>query len=411
MIEASGITLREAMEAILVIFIMAAYLERTGERWKKKFVYIGAAAAVVLSVILGIVLTMVGVEVENEVVEGTMFFLAAILVASLVAWMWRKGRHLKQEIEQKVAKAGSGLTLAGIAFFMVLREGVETVVFLRSLMLSGSSPVQSFIGGLVGLGLALLFGFVFLRNIAKINLSRFFTVTSAILAVLVLKLIAGGFHEFMEVGILPSNQTVLGFVGFFTKDSTGAVIIALMMLSLIGTIIYDLARVKERDLSGLKPVERRKARYELTLQRYFKVGSGVVIMIVVLVMLAPTVMAAGITVPEPVPVTAQSGLIRVAIPSEDGLSRFRYEGAGFIVATKEGKPYVGLDWCYICPPKGYGFDGEVIVCLNCSAPIEIETIGNPGGCNPRVVDFRTEGSNVVIQAQDLLKEWNGVTKP
>lgn len=116
MIKAAGITLREAIEAILVIFIMAAYLEKTGQAGKKRLVYAGAITAVALSVALAIVFTLIGVDLENELLEGVMFFLAAILVANLVVWMWRKARFIRQEIELRLEKATSSLALASVAF-------------------------------------------------------------------------------------------------------------------------------------------------------------------------------------------------------------------------------------------------------------------------------------------------------
>lgn len=405
MIEAVGITLREAIEAILVIFIMAAYLEKTNETEKKKHVYVGAIAAVFLSVVLAVILTLVGINPENELVEGVMFFLAGTLVASLVVWMWRKSKVMKQEIETKVATATSGFALASIAFVMVFREGVETVIFLQSLLLTGSSPVENFLGALVGIALALVFGIVFLRGTAKINLSRFFKVTSAILAVLVIKLIASGFHEFFEVNLLPSNEAIMLVVGFLARGSTGAAIIAFMLFTLIAMLIYDVARASQPDLSSLGPAERRREKYQFLKEKYSKIALGSVLLLVMMIILAPTITASDVAVPKPVLVEAKDGLIKVEVPKENGFYRYSFNEARFLVAVKNGKPHVALDVCYICPPKGYGYDGEVLVCLNCEAPIPPETVGTPGGCNPYVIDYTIKNGNVIIDADKLLKAW------
>ncbi len=405
MIEAAGITLRETIEAILVIFIMAAYVERTGEVWKKRFIYAGAVAAVVMSLVFAAFLTLVGINPENELMEGIMFFIAGILVGSLVVWMWRKSGFIRQEIEGKIEAASNGFALASIAFVMVFREGIETVIFLQGLLLAGSSPVENFLGGLFGILMAVVFGVVFLRGSAKINLSRFFKVTSAILAILVVKLIANSFHEFFELGLLPSSETALEVVGFFARSSTGAAIIALMLAALILMVIYDVVSAPEPDLSSLKPAERRKVRYELIKEKYTKMGVGAVLLTVVAIVLAPTITASEVAVPEPVPVQPENGLIKVPVPEEDGLYKFSFGDARFIVAVKAGKPYVALDWCYICPPKGYGYNGEVLICLNCETPIEVETVGYPGGCNPRVIDFSYQEGLVVIDAKELLEAW------
>jgi len=405
MIEAAGITLREAIEAILVIFIMVTYVKRVGEEWKKKYIYRGAYLAVGLSILLAVVLSFVGINPENEAIEGTLFLFAGVLVAGLVVWMWKHAHNIKFEIEKKVKSAGSGFALGFIAFLMVLREGVETVIFLQSLLLAGSSPVENFVGGLLGLALAIAFGVIFLKGTLRINLSLFFKITSAILAILVVKLLANGFHEFFEIGLLPSTQSLLLFVGFFARSGTGSLIIALMLLLLLSMVIIDLVKAPKPELSNLKPVERRKVLYEITREKYSKIGLSFVFMIVILVLLSPTIMASGLTNPEPIPVEVQEGTIVVDVPTMDGLYKYSYQDARVLVAVQNGEIHAALDWCYICPPKGYAYNGEVLICINCEAPIEIATVGNPGGCNPRVLPYQQEGSKIIIDAQTLLNNW------
>ena len=406
MIEATGITLREAIEAILVIFIMSAYLEKTGEAMKKKYVYAGAIAAVLLSIVLAAVLIAMGIEPENELVEGVLFIIAGILVASLVVWMWRKAKVIKQEVEAKVAGATSTLALALIAFVMVFREGVETVIFLQGLLLAGSSPVENFLGAMLGIALAVVFGAVFLKGTARINLPRFFKVTSAILAVLVVKLIASGFHEFFEVGLLPTNEALMSFVGIFARDSTGAVIIMLMLAALIALVVYDVATARPPNLSHLKSAERRKLKFEFLKEKYSKIGLGTILLLVVGLVLMPSINASDVITPEPVPVSAADGWIEVAVPREDGLYIYMYNNMRFLIAVGNGKAHVALDRCYICPPKGYGYDGEVLICLNCGAPINLDTVGIPGGCNPVVLEYSIDGEKVKISTEELARAWS-----
>lgn len=183
MIQAASITLRESIEAILVIFIMTAYLERTNNSKRVKYVYWGALVAVGLSIIFAFILSSFGIDPENELMEEIMFWTAGILVATLIIWMNRHAKHFKTEIEGKISKSSGGFALAFIAFVLVFREGAETVIFLQGLLLTGTSPVQNFLGGIIGIALAILFGAVFLRGPARINLSRFFKITTAILLV------------------------------------------------------------------------------------------------------------------------------------------------------------------------------------------------------------------------------------
>ncbi|HKJ68898.1 MAG TPA: Fe-S-containing protein [bacterium] len=406
MIEAAGITLRESIEAILVLFIMAAYLDRTDESPKKKFVYTGAMIAVGLSVLLAIVLSSLGINPENEVAEGILFFIAGILVASLTIWMMRHARHFKGEIEQKLSRSTSGLALATVAFVMVFREGAETVIFLQSLLLSGSTPVENFAGGLLGITLALLFGFVFLRGTARINLKRFFNVTAVILGVLVFHLIANGFHEFFETELLPSTEGILTVVGFLSKASTSASIIAIMLLALVTTVLYDLLTSPRPEYESLKPAERRKAQYDFMKEKYTKVSLASVVTIAMVTLLTPTIIASDVAVPPPATVEAHLGTISIAKPHVEGLHRYQYQGKRIMVAVDDaGDPHVALDYCYICPPTGYGYDGETLICLNCGAPIEIGTVGNPGGCNPRVIDYTETADSIKVAVDEVNTAW------
>jgi len=406
MVEAAGITLRESIEAILVIFIMAAYLERTAQVYKKKFVYAGALVAVGLSIGLAVVLASLGIAPENELIEGIMFFAAGILVASLTIWMLRHGRRFKGEIEGQMARSTSGLALAAIAFVMVFREGAETVIFLQSLLLSGTTPVENFTGGLLGIGLALLFGLVFLRGTARINLTRFFKVTALILGMLVVELIAHGFHEFFETGLLPSTEGILAVVGFLSKDSTAASIIALMLLALALTVLYDLLKTPQPSYDSLKPAERRKAQYNFLKEKYSKLGLASIVTVAMVTLLAPTITASDVAVPPPVSVEAHDGVIAFPLPRANGLHKFQYDDKRIIVLVKDGQPHIALDYCYICPPTGYGYDGNTLICLNCSAPIEPGTVGNPGGCNPRIVDYTLRRDSVRVTVKALETAWN-----
>jgi len=405
MIEALGITLREAIEAILVIFIMAAYLEKTGQGEKKRHVYGGALAAVSLSVVLAVVLSGMGIEPENELVEGILFIAAGLMVASLVVWMARKSKTIKGDIEAKTAGASSSLALAGIAFVMVFREGIETVIFFQSLLLAGSSPVENFIGGVMGIALAVVFGMVFLKGTARINLSRFFRVTSAILAVLVVKLIASGLHEFFEVGLLPTTQGVMSVVGVFARDSTGSLIIVLMLAGLMATVIYDVARAKLPDISSRSKAEMRKVKHEFLKEKYTKVALGAFLVLAIGGLMVPTIVRSDVETPSPQEIEAQEGLITLEVPEEDGLYRYSLGEVRFLMAVSGGKPHVALDRCYICPPKGYGYNGEALVCLNCGAPIAPDSVGMEGGCNPVVLNYTVTGNKVELEKEEVIQAW------
>jgi high-affinity iron transporter len=208
------VVLREGFEASLVVGIVLAFLNRTGRRDGFVAVWIGVLAAVVVSVGVGVALFAVGAELHGTAEylwEGTAMLLAAALLTWMIFWMRRQARTLRSDIEGRVQGAlgdGSFLALAAVAFVGVLREGVETALFLFS-SASGTSPLVSTVSGIVGLGIALALGYAFYKGSSRLDLRRFFTVTSAVLLLFAGWLLARSLEEFTEAGLLPENELVL----------------------------------------------------------------------------------------------------------------------------------------------------------------------------------------------------------
>lgn len=231
------IVLREGFEASLVVGIVLAFLDRSGRRDGFAPVWLGALAAVVVSAIAGTLLFVVGAELEGRaeyVFEGATMLIAAGLLTWMVFWMRRQSRTIRHSLEGKVTTAlasGSALGLAAVAFVGVLREGVETALFLYSTT-EKSSPLVSLVSSLVGLFLAMGLGYLFYRGSHRLDLRRFFQVTSAILLVFAGWLLARGIEELAEAGIVPENELVLwgAFVAlagptlvvFFRKPKPGS---------------------------------------------------------------------------------------------------------------------------------------------------------------------------------------------
>lgn len=255
--EAFVITLREGVEAALIIALVLTYLNRTGRQNLRGWVYAGLILAVVASIMGAFGLSRIGLDPESEVMEGVLYALAAILVVSLVIWMWRASKGMKQHIESRLEIIASpekqryGWGLLAFVFIMVFREGIETVLFLTALSLTQTSDFAGFMGGLLGLMLALVFGLLFIRGSLRINLRLFFAVTSFVLLILAVRLAAGSLHEFYEVGLIPLPHFVEEGIEFLTSKSTSTMIlITLVALPL-------LAMLPDR---WLRPVIRRAAR-------------------------------------------------------------------------------------------------------------------------------------------------------
>lgn len=238
--EAFVITLREGVEAALIIVLVLTYLDQTGRRHLNRWVYYGLVLAIIVSLLGAFGFSRIGIDPEDELVEGILYGLAAILVVSLVAWMWRASRGIKQHVEQRVEELASstsrrqGLGLLAFVFFMVFREGIETVLFLAALSLTKTPDIISLIGGLVGLGLAAVFAVLFMRGSLRINFRYFFAITGFILLVLAIRLAAGSLHEFYEAGIIRLPEVMEEGIEFLTADGTSTVIlIALITLPVL----------------------------------------------------------------------------------------------------------------------------------------------------------------------------------
>jgi FTR1 family protein len=250
-LESFVVVLREGIEVALVIGILLAYLRRTGRGAYSRYVLLALAAAVLTSLAGAAVVRQFALEPESPAVEGTLMFVAAALVGSLVFWMWRTGRTLKRRIEQRlealVAEAEAApvvrraaLGVFGLAFAMVLREGVETVLFLTALAGTvGSRPLFTVIGTALGLSLATLLGIFLVRGSRRLHLSRFFMTTGLVLMVLIVKLLAAGLHEFIEAGFLPTSHTWDVVLGVVTHKTTSLLVLVLLVMVPLGSIAWD----------------------------------------------------------------------------------------------------------------------------------------------------------------------------
>jgi high-affinity iron transporter len=263
--ESVVVTLREGVEVALVVGVLLAYLRRSGRAAYAQYVLFGLGAAVLASLLGALVIQRYGLDPDNPTIEGSVMFVAAGLVTSLLVWMWRMGRSVRLRLEHRLDSLVShaatsaveyraALGIFGFTFFMVLREGVETVLFLAAL--SGTtvgSPFYNAVGGSLGLLLATLFGILLVRGSLHINLRRFFNVTGIVLLILVAKLIAGGLHEFLEVGIIPSSPFLEEVVEIFTQRTTSLLILVLLVALPVLCLLLDWWKRTSVEVSPPQP--------------------------------------------------------------------------------------------------------------------------------------------------------------
>jgi high-affinity iron transporter len=206
------IGLREGLEASLIVGIIAAFLIQRGERRALRPVWAGIAAAIGICAAVAIALNAVGRSLplrQREALEGTLALVAIAGVTYMVVWMRRHARELRRTLESQAESAlvrGSVFALVVMAFLAVLREGVETAVFMLSAFQSSSNPAATGTGAILGVLVAVALGYALYRGGIRINLSRFFRVTGFVLVLVAAGLLAAAAHGFAEAGVL----TVLG---------------------------------------------------------------------------------------------------------------------------------------------------------------------------------------------------------
>ena len=206
------IGLREGLEASLVVVILIAYLVKTDRRKMLPWIWVGVGIAVLVSLAFGALLTYGPRRLTfqaQEAIGGILSIVAVGFVTWMVFWMANHARGMSGELKGKVdlaAEAGWA-SLAFVAFLAVGREGLETALFLWSATQgvtdSSGSATAPLIGALLGILTAVAMGFAFYKGVLKINLSKFFTWTGAILIVVAAGVLAYGVHDLQEAGILP----------------------------------------------------------------------------------------------------------------------------------------------------------------------------------------------------------------
>jgi len=204
MLQAFVITLREGLEAFLIIAISLAYLKKTDRRSLIPAVHWGIAGSVALSILAGVLFA----RATNQALwEGVLALVAGILVASLTVHMWRAGKRMKRDIETRLEASSlrtgraAFLGVFGFTLLMMTREGMETALLMNTLLFNVKAP--DIVGGAVaGTLVAASMAWLWSRYGHRVNLARFFQVTAVFLLVFVVQLFIYGFHELTEANII-----------------------------------------------------------------------------------------------------------------------------------------------------------------------------------------------------------------
>ncbi len=406
MLQTFVITLREGVEAALVIAIAVAYLRKTGRLDLMPAVYRALISAVIACFIAAWGFTKIGLN--DDAYEGWTLLVSAVFVFSMVLWMNRHGAKLKGEIETRLQKDMTGSWGVFLfVFLMIFREGVETVLMLYGVIRLDTSSILEALGGVLGIGLAVLFGISFVRGTIRVNLKQFFQMTTAILMVVVVQLAITGLHELSESQILPASSREMAIVGPVVKNDT---FFFITILALAGAMmLLEWRKRRAPGTEGLAGAALRKVQWSARRERLWMTASCAASCVFILLITAEFIYARQSTaLSASEPVTLDNGAVRIPVASvSDGiLHRFELQddgvGVRFIVIEKPDHTLAtAFDACEICGTQGYYQKGPEVICRNCGSEIVISTIGTKGGCNPIPLKSHVDGATLVIEADAL----------
>jgi FTR1 family protein len=406
MLQAFIITLREGVEAALIVGITLAYLAKIGRNDLRKSVYAALGAAFLGSIGVAVILSRF--RLNQDIFEGWVMLVAAVFVITMIIFMMKTGRKLKGEIESKVGLFARGDAWIGLflfVFLMILREGAETVLILSAVTLN-SNELLSFIGTIAGIGISILFGVMFVKGSVKINLQKFFKVTTAILFLVAGQLIISGLHELSENGVLPSSRQEMAIIGPIVRNDFFFFITILALAALM--VLFEMKSRQPGELAA-SGAARRKALWTARRERLWMASVYLFSFAFIVMVTASFIYEKSASALSPATEVAFSDG-KVSIPLKqvyDGeLHRYQAkEGATevrfWLYQKPDGKIATLLDACEICGPVGFYKGSQGVICKNCAAPINPQSVGMAGGCNPIPLKAQVTDDAVIISEADI----------
>ena len=416
MLQAFIITLREGVEAALIVGIVFAYLAKIGRHELKRVVFWALGTAIVASI--GVALLVAHLNFNSDIIEGWVMLAAAVFVVSMIWFMHKTARSMKGEIETKVARftgGEDGVSRIGLflfVFLLVLREGVETVLILSAVTLN-STELLSFTGTLLGVAVAVVFGVLFIRGSVKINLQRFFRVTTVILYFVTFQLVVSGLHELSENGVLPSSTTEMRLIGPIVRNDLFFFVTMLALAGLMMLLEYK-RRTPIELASTATAADKRRAEWTQRREKMWMYAVVVTSFVFIFLSTAEFIYAKSTTALSPttaVTLVGSQAIVPTSQITDNQLHRYGVhidDGKGgstevrFLLYKKPDGNIVSVaDACHICGPVGFYIGSQGITCKMCASPLVPQSMGQPGGCNPIPLHSTIGGGQVVIQAADL----------
>jgi high-affinity iron transporter len=234
MIPSILLSLREGLEAALIISIVGVSLRKAGRSDLNRSLWMGIIAAAITSLAAALLLRSVDAEldgVSEQIFEGITFLLAAAVLTWMIFWMQSESHYMKSRLEDRVnraMKATSSGAIFFVSFLAVLREGIELALYLTAVSLS-LSGIQILLGTAIGFSIAWLIAYLIYSASLRLNLPRFFQVSGLLLILFAAGLVGRSVAEFNEAGIIPAVISPVWNLNPFLNDH-----------SMLGTVFSTL---------------------------------------------------------------------------------------------------------------------------------------------------------------------------
>ncbi|MBI2618986.1 MAG: DUF2318 domain-containing protein [Ignavibacteriales bacterium] len=415
MLESYLITFREGVEIALIVGILLVYLRKIHKTNLESMVFYGLAAAVLVSAAAAVVLEMLAMDFE--LLEGSLMFIAAVFVTTMIIWMWRTSRHIKKDIEHKIHQivseektpVGAFIGVFLFTFLMVVREGVETVIFLRAVS-SGQGMWGVLVGVVAGVLAAVAFGVLFVKGSVRVDIGKFLKVTAVVLLIFVAQLIVNGIHEFYELGVFPANPDAMAVIGPIVRNN----------------LLFVLAIFSIPAIMFIIPASRRTEIVVTKTNRRWQLATGFFSLIIVFFFGFDYVFAnrSSVVVSPAITIRSESGEISIPISNllDGDLHRYQWISPDtvyirfFAMRTSPTTFGTAFDACRACYNYGFYYlkDGELI-CSVCDAPSELSKLAvaaevDPDqsgsmkglGCVPLYLPSRISDGRILISTDQLL---------
>jgi high-affinity iron transporter len=406
MLQAFIVTLREGVEAALIVGITLAYLGKIGRTDLRKSVFAALGAAFLGSIAVAVLVSRF--SLNQDIVEGWVMLAAAFFVITMIIFMMRTGKKMKGEIESKLSSMAGNSSRVGVfvfVFLMILREGAETVLTLSAVTLN-SSELMSFLGTLAGVLAAVAFGVMFVKGSIRINLQKFFRVTTVILWFVAAQLVISGLHELSENGVLPSSKREMALIGPIVRNDVFFFVTIFALAALM--VLFEL-KSRQPVPEATTPAERRKARWSARRERLWMGSVYVSSFLFIMLVTAEFIYAKSLSAPQKAAeITFVNGQASIPLKdvSDGDIHFFRANENGvevrfWLYQKPDGKIATVLDACEICGSVGFYKGTGGVVCKNCAAPINPQSVGMAGGCNPIPLKAETTADAIVIREADV----------